>query len=103
MRDATAAAIALGADARLMPPEGMNEDAAVLPVPESGEMVQSLDVISEIVTDPFTLGRIAATHAMSDIYAANAVPVWAMASVTLAAARADIQQSHLTQLMEEIA
>ena len=99
MRDATAAAIALGADARLMPPEGLNEDAAVLPVPESGEMVQSLDVISEIVSDPFILGRIAATHAMSDIYAANAVPVWAMASVTLAAARADIQQSHLTQLM----
>ena len=62
MRDATAAAIALGADARLTPPEGMNEDAAVLPVPESGEMVQSLDVISEIVTDPFTLGRICHTR-----------------------------------------
>ena len=99
MREATATAIALGADERLMPPEGLNEDSAVLPIPDGGEMVQSIDVISEIVTDPFALGRIAATHAMSDIYAANAVPVWAMASVTLAAARADIQQSQLAQLM----
>lgn len=99
MRDATAAAVALGADERLMPPDGMNEDSAVLPIPESGEIVQSIDVISEIVSDPFLLGRIAAVHAMSDIYAANAVPVWAMASVTLASARADIQQSQLSQLM----
>lgn len=99
MREAAETAIALGADERLMPPDGMNEDSAVLPVPESGEMVQSIDVISEIVSDPFILGRIAAIHAMSDIYAANAVPVWAMASVTMAAARADLQQSQLAQLM----
>ncbi|MGC6454607.1 MAG: selenide, water dikinase SelD [Candidatus Puniceispirillaceae bacterium] len=99
MREATRTAIALGADERLMPPEDMNEDSAIIPVPESGEMVQSIDVISEIVPDPFTLGRIAAVHAMSDIYAANAVPVWAMAAVTLAPARADIQQSQLSQLM----
>ena len=99
MREATETAIAMGADERLMPPDGLNEDSAILPLPETGEMVQSIDVISEIVSDPFTLGRIAATHAMSDIYAANAVPVWAMASVTLAAARADIQQSQLSQLM----
>jgi len=99
MREATAAAIALGADERLMPPDDMNEDSAVLPLPENGEMVQSIDVISELVSDPFTLGRIAAVHAMSDIYAANAVPVWAMASVTLAAARADLQRSQLVQVM----
>ena len=99
MREAAQTAITLGADERLMPPEGLNEDSAVLPIPQSGELVQSIDVISEIVSDPFILGRIAATHAMSDIYAANAVPVWAMASVTLAAARADIQQSQLSQLM----
>ncbi len=99
MREATAAAIALGANAALMPPDGLTEDSAVLATPQSGEMVQSIDVISELVSDPFILGRIAAVHAMSDIYAAGAVPVWAMASVTLAAARADLQQSQLTQLM----
>ena len=99
MREAAEIAVELGADPRLMPPDGLNEDSAILPVPESGEMVQSVDVISEIVSDPFQLGRIAAVHAMSDIYAANAVPVWAMAAVTLATARADLQQTQLAHLM----
>ena len=99
MGEAAEIAVELGADPRLMPPDGLNEDSAILPVPESGEMVQSVDVISEIVSDPFQLGRIAAVHAMSDIYAANAVPVWAMAAVTLATARADLQQTQLAHLM----
>ena len=99
MREAAEIAVGLGADPRLMPPDGLNEDSAILPVPETGEMVQSIDVISEIISDPFQLGRIAAVHAMSDIYAANAIPVWAMAAVTLGSARVDLQQSQLAQLM----
>jgi len=99
MRDAVEIAVELGADPRLMPPDGLHEDSAVLPVPEGGELVQSIDVISEIVSDPFQLGRIAAVHAMSDIYAANAVPVWGMAAVTLGMARVDLQQSQLSHLM----
>ena len=99
MREAAEIAVGLGADPRLMPPDGLNEDSAILPVPETGEMVQSIDVISEIISDPFQLGRIAAVHAMSDIYAANAAPVWAMAAVTLGSARVDLQQSQLAQLM----
>ena len=99
MSEAAEIAVGLGADPRLMPPDGLNEDSAILPVLESGEMVQSIDVISEIISDPFQLGRIAAVHAMNDIYAANAVPVWAMAAVTLGSARVDLQQSQLAQLM----
>ena len=99
MRDAVDRAVALGADPRLMPPDGVADDSAILPVPEGGELVQSIDSLSEIVSDPFLLGRIAAVHAMSDIYAANAVPVWAMANVTMGMARLDLQQHQLTQLM----
>ena len=99
MRDATAIAVKMGADPRLMPPEGLEDDSAVLPVPEGGELLQSTDVISEIVGDPFLLGKIAAVHAMSDIYAANGVPVWAMANVTMGMARIDLQQHQLAQLM----
>ena len=99
MREAVAAAVALGADPRLMPPDGLTDDSAILPVPEGGELVQSIDSLSEIVSDPFQFGRIAAIHAMSDIHAANAVPVWAMANVTMGMARLDLQQHQLTQLM----
>ena len=99
MRDAAEMAISLGGDPRLMPPDGLSDDSAILPVPEGGELVQSIDSLSEIVSDPFLLGRIAALHAMSDIYAANAVPVWAMANVTMGMARIELQQYQLTQLM----
>ncbi|MGB1872622.1 MAG: selenide, water dikinase SelD [Candidatus Puniceispirillaceae bacterium] len=99
MRDAVDTAVALGADPRLMPPDGLADDSAILPLPEEGELVQSIDSLSEIVSDPFLLGRIAAIHAMSDIYAANAVPVWAMANVTMGMARLDLQQHQLAQLM----
>ena len=99
MHDAVEQAVALGADPRLMPPEGITEDSAVLPVPEDGELVQSIDSLSEIVSDPFLLGRIAAIHALSDIHAANAVPVWALANVSMGMARLDLQRQQLTQLM----
>ena len=99
MSDARDIAVRMGADPRLMPPEGLEDDSAALPVPDGGELLQSTDVISEIVSDPFLLGKIAAVHAMSDIYAANGVPVWAMANVTMEMARLDLQQHHLTQIM----
>lgn len=99
MHEAVEQAVALGADPRLMPPEGIADDSAVLPMPEDGELVQSIDSLSEIVSDPFLLGRIAAIHALSDIHAANAVPVWALAHVSMGMARLDLQRQQLTQLM----
>lgn len=99
MRDAVKMALSLGADPGLMPPDGLADDSAILPVPEDGELVQSIDSLSEIVSDPYLLGRISAIHAISDIYAANAVPVWAMANVTMSMARLELQQHQLTQLM----
>ena len=88
----------MGADPRLCPLRGWRTFTA-LPVPDGGELLQSTDVISEIVSDPFLLGKIAAVHAMSDIYAANGVPVWAMANVTMGMSRIDLQRHQLTQIM----
>ncbi len=99
MQQATANALKLGADPALMPPESVNEDSAIIQPPRTGDLVQSVDVISEIVSDPFQLGRIAAVHALSDLYAANATPHYAMAIVNLAPARADLQQDQLAALM----
>ena len=98
MEQAIAAAITLGANPDHMPDPGLGEDTAILP-PLSGDMVQSVDVISQIVSDPFTFGKIAAIHALSDLYAANAQPRYALAILSLAQARADLQQNQLTQLL----
>ena len=98
MEQAIAAAITLGANPDHMPDPGLGEDSAIFPS-LNGDMVQSVDVISQIVSDPFTFGKIAAIHALSDLYAANAQPRYALAILSLAQARADLQQNQLAQLL----
>jgi len=41
-------------------------------------LAQSVDVIAPIVNNPYKYGAIAATHALSDLYAVNAKPISAM-------------------------
>ena len=98
MQDAIDLAVSMGADPALMPDPGLGEDSAVIPA-HDGASVQSVDVISQIVSDPFVFGQIAAVHALSDLYAANAVPKTALAIINLSAARADLQQNQLTQIL----
>ena len=58
-----------------MPAQGLGEDSAILPAgPVGADIVQSVDMLSEIINDPYRLGKIAAVHALSDLFAANAVP-----------------------------
>lgn len=40
-----------------------------------GELIQSVDLINQIVPDPEIFGRIAAAHACSDIYVAGGTPI----------------------------
>jgi selenide,water dikinase len=54
------------------------EDAAVLRLPEGKAMVQSVDLLTPVVNDPYRFGRIAAANALSDIYAMGADPWCAM-------------------------
>ena len=99
LQDAIVIARDLGAEANLLPVAGLSEDSAILPAQGGGNLVQSVDVISEITSDPFQLGQIAAVHALSDIYAANATPQQALAIINMAPARVDLQREHLTQIM----
>jgi len=62
-------------------------------------LVQSLDVLREMVADPWLMGRIAANHALSDLYACGARPVSALAAVTLPFAGPTILQRELQQLL----
>ena len=61
---------------------GIGEDAAVLrgsPQP----VVVSVDALRAFTSDPYRFGRIAAEHAMSDVFAMGASPVAALALVTV--------------------
>jgi len=54
------------------------EDAGVYRIGESLALVETTDIITPLVDDPFTFGRIAAANALSDVYAMGGRPVTAM-------------------------
>ncbi len=76
------------------------EDAAVLRLTEHGPaVVQTVDFFRSFTDDPYLFGRVAALHALSDLYAMNAQPVAALAIATLPHARGPIQEAMLRELL----
>src|SRR5437588_10012750 len=57
---------------------GTADDAGVVRVRDDLAIVQTVDFFTPIVDDPYDFGRIAATHALSDVYAMGATPVSAL-------------------------
>jgi selenide,water dikinase len=69
-----------------MPPEllvGIEtaDDAAVYQLTDELALVATTDFFMPIVDDPFDFGRIAATNAISDVYAMGGKPIFALALV----------------------
>src|SRR5215510_14366418 len=58
-----------------------SDDAAVYKLNDSQALVATTDFFTPIVDDPYDFGRIAATNAISDIYAMGAKPIFALALV----------------------
>ena len=56
-----------------------NEDAAVYKLNDSQAIVATTDFFMPIVDDPYDFGRIAATNAISDVYAMGGQPLFALA------------------------
>jgi selenide, water dikinase len=54
------------------------DDAGVYRIDERLALVETTDIITPLVDDPFTFGRIAAANALSDVYAMGGKPVTAM-------------------------
>jgi selenide,water dikinase len=58
-----------------------SDDAAVYRINDSQAIVATTDFFMPIVDDPFDFGRIAATNAISDVYAMGGTPLFALALV----------------------
>src|SRR3954466_14180853 len=65
-------------DPRVLVSAEGSDDAAVVQLSDSLAIVQTADFFTPIVDDPYTFGRIAATNALSDIYAMGGRPVSAL-------------------------
>ena len=57
------------------------DDAAVWRLNAEQALVATTDFFMPVVDDPFDFGRIAATNALSDVYAMGATPIFALAIV----------------------
>ncbi len=68
-------------DPALMVGPETSDDAAVYKINDHQALVATVDFFTPIVDDPFDFGRIAATNALSDIYAMGARPLFALAIV----------------------
>ena len=58
-----------------------SDDAAVYLLNEHHALIATTDFFMPIVDDPFDFGRIAATNAISDVYAMGGTPIFALALV----------------------
>src|SRR5574341_291372 len=80
------AEILAAAPVRGLPPDLLvgtetSDDAAVYRLNDSQALVATTDFFTPIVDDPYDFGRIAATNALSDIYAMGGKPLFALAVV----------------------
>ncbi|NTV10712.1 MAG: selenide, water dikinase SelD, partial [Zoogloea sp.] len=74
------------APAGLVPPQLLvgtetADDAAVYKLNDEQALVATTDFFTPIVDDPYDFGRIAATNAISDVYAMGGTPIMALALV----------------------
>ncbi len=77
---------------------GIADDSCLIDT-QGRRLVQSVDQIRANINDPYLFGRVAALHALSDVYAAGGEPDSALALVTIAFSEANIQRRDLAALM----
>ncbi|CAH0992969.1 Selenide, water dikinase [Sinobacterium norvegicum] len=71
--------IPIAASDKLVVGNASKDDAAVYDIGNGQGVISTTDFFMPIVDDPFTFGRIAATNAISDIYAMGGKPMMAIA------------------------
>ncbi|MEK7265919.1 MAG: selenide, water dikinase SelD, partial [Pseudomonadota bacterium] len=68
-----------------------SDDAAVWRVSDEAAIVATTDFFMPVVDDPFEFGRIAATNAISDIYAMGARPIFSLALVGMPVGKISVE------------
>src|ERR671932_1025767 len=68
-------------DPRLLVGSATSDDAGVVRVRDDLALVQTVDFFTPIVDDPYDFGRIAATNALSDVWAMGGEPLSALSLV----------------------
>src|SRR5215212_10901193 len=72
------AGLSIAADPRVLVGTATSDDAGVVRLTDDLALVQTVDFFTPIVDDPYAFGRIAATNALSDVYAMGGTPISAL-------------------------
>jgi selenide, water dikinase len=91
LQPAASAAVMIGLDSP--------DDAALISYPGAPPLLQTVDFFRAMVDDPYIFGRIAATHALGDIYAMGGTPETALAIAALPPARPPIVEHDLFHML----
>ena len=75
------------------------DDAALISLPGAPPLLQTVDFFRAMVDDPYLFGRIAANHALGDIYAMGGTPETALAIAALPPARPPIVEHDLFHML----
>ncbi|HVB14953.1 MAG TPA: selenide, water dikinase SelD [Stellaceae bacterium] len=76
------------------------DDAALLAFPGMPPLLQTVDFFRAMVSDPYLFGRIAANHALGDIYAMGGLPQTALAIATVPPSRPAIVEADLFHMLK---
>src|SRR5207253_5479113 len=79
---------------------GAPDDAALIAFPGAPPLLQTVDFFRAMVSDPYLFGRIAANHALGDIYAMGGVPETALAIAAVPPARPAIVEADLFHMLK---
>ncbi|QUD88344.1 selenide, water dikinase SelD [Phenylobacterium montanum] len=91
LREILAKTPAAGMFPDLMVGTETSDDAAVWRLNDSQALVATTDFFMPVVDDPFDFGCIAATNALSDVYAMGAKPIFALAVVGMPVGRMPVE------------
>ncbi|HRD76078.1 MAG TPA: selenide, water dikinase SelD [Hyphomicrobiaceae bacterium] len=78
---------------------GEADDAAVIAPPPGMHLVQTVDFFRAFIDDPYLFGRIAAVHALGDVYAMGGAPLTALATAVIPYAAEAMVEDDLYQML----
>ena len=79
--------------------QSIGDDAAAFQISDGQLLVQSVDQLRNFIDDPYVFGRLSALHALSDLFAMNAIPHSAQAIVNMPYSTEIVVERELSQLM----